>query len=85
VAPEVSGNVDRLPSFITGGGSQPPQQAQPGHQPQQGHSQNGHDNQSDRFPLHRRRRRHRGPRHDGPGGFQQGPGGDSADESPPRE
>ena len=85
VAPEVSGNVDRLPSFITGGGSQPPQQAQPGHQPQQGHSQNGHDNQSDRFPLHRRRRRHRGPRHDGPGGFQQGPGGDGADESPPRE
>ena len=84
VAPDVSGNVDRLPSFITGGGPQQPQQAQQGHQPQHGHSQNGHDNQPDRFPLHRRRRRHRGPRHDSPGGLQQGPGGDGADESSPR-
>lgn len=60
---EGGGNVDRLPSFITGG--QQPQQAQGG-QPQQGSNQNGHDNQADRFPLHRRRRRHRGggPRHD---------------------
>jgi hypothetical protein len=49
------GPVDRLPSFITG--SQSPQ-----HPPQ--HGQNGHDNQPDRFPLHRRRRRHRGPRHE---------------------
>jgi Domain of unknown function (DUF4167) len=40
-----------LPAFITGGTPQPP-------------VQNGHDNggQPDRFPLHRRRRRHRGPR-----------------------
>lgn len=58
-------NVDRLPSFITGG-----QQHQP-HQGQQG--QNGHDNQPDRFPLHRRRRRHRGPRPDMQSG---GEGGD---------
>jgi hypothetical protein len=86
VPPDVSGNVDRLPSFITGGGSQQPplHQAQPGHQPHQGNSQNGHDNQSDRFPLHRRRRRHRGPRNDGPGGLQQGPGGDGSDGSSPR-
>src|SRR5436190_16574182 len=56
-----SGNVDRLPSFITGGGQ--PQQ-QPQQPPYQGHGQNGHENQSDRFPLHRRRRRHRGPRND---------------------
>src|SRR5205807_29755 len=48
-----SGNVDRLPSFITGGGGQPQQQ------PHQAHSPNGHENQSDRFPLHRRRRRQR--------------------------
>lgn len=53
-----NGDVDRLPSFITGGqpqnaGGQPPS---PG--------QNGHDGQPDRFPLHRRRRRHRGPRPD---------------------
>ncbi|MGZ3319679.1 MAG: DUF4167 domain-containing protein, partial [Xanthobacteraceae bacterium] len=52
------GDVERLPSFITGG--QQPQQHQPhqgqGHQP----GSNGHDNQPDRFPLHRRRRRHRG-------------------------
>jgi Domain of unknown function (DUF4167) len=74
---EGGGDVDRLPSFITGG--QAPQQ----HQGNQGHGQNGHDNQPDRFPLHRRRRRHRGgPRHDMQGGgSHQGPGGD-ADETP---
>jgi Domain of unknown function (DUF4167) len=58
------GDVERLPSFITGG--QQPQQQQP-HQGQQPGS-NGHDNQPDRFPLHRRRRRHRGPRPDIQGG-----------------
>ena len=54
-------DVERLPSFITGG--------QPHHQhPQQGpgpngpNGPNGYDGSSDRFPLHRRRRRHRGPR-----------------------
>jgi hypothetical protein len=69
------GDVDRLPSFITGG--QQPQ----GQQPQQNHQgSNGHDNQPDRFPLHRRRRRHRGgPRQDFQGGSQGG------DESPPGE
>jgi hypothetical protein len=43
-----------LPAFITGGAPQP--------QAPQG--QNGYENggQPDRFPLHRRRRRHRGPR-----------------------
>jgi hypothetical protein len=56
-----SGDVDRLPSFITGG---QPQNAG-GQQPNQGLAQNGHDGQPDRFPLHRRRRRHRGPRPDG--------------------
>ena len=60
------GDVDRLPSFITGG-----QQHQSHQDPQQG--QNGHGNQGDRFPLHRRRRRHRGPRPDMQGG---GEGGD---------
>jgi hypothetical protein len=49
------GRVDALPAFITGGAPMQPQH------PQQG---NGHDNQPDRFPLHRRRRRHRGPRND---------------------
>jgi Domain of unknown function (DUF4167) len=65
-----SENVDRLPSFITGG-LPPQQQAQPG--------QNGRDNQPDRFPLHRRRRRHRGPRPDNIQG-----GGDGGDEPAPR-
>jgi Domain of unknown function (DUF4167) len=56
-----SGDVDRLPSFITGG---QPQNA--GGQPANaGAGQNGHDGQPDRFPLHRRRRRHRGPREGG--------------------
>jgi hypothetical protein len=71
------GNVDRLPSFITGG--QPQQQqpnasANPGGQP---HGQNGYDNQGgERFPMHRRRRRHRGPRGDTPRGMSEG--GDDA-------
>ncbi len=50
--------VDRLPSFVTG----------PAPQPQgQGYNPNGGfegQAQGDRFPLHRRRRRHRGPRTD---------------------
>jgi hypothetical protein len=62
------GDVDRLPSFITAG--QQPQQHPP--------SQNGHDGQPDRFPLHRRRRRHRGPRHETQGG------NDGGDESASR-
>jgi hypothetical protein len=64
---EPAGAPDRLPSFITGGG-------QPQAQPPQGYGQNGYDNQGgDRFPLHRRRRRHRGPR-DQAGGPQGGAG-----------
>jgi hypothetical protein len=59
------GDVDRLPSFITGGQA-------PGGQPAQNLGPNGHDNQPDRFPLHRRRRRHRGPRGDYQGGPRQG-------------
>lgn len=60
-------DVDRLPSFITGG------------QPQAGNAQpNGHDGPSDRFPLHRRRRRgHRSPRPDVAAGAQ-GEGSDDA-------
>jgi hypothetical protein len=56
------GDVDRLPSFITGG--QPQNAPAPGQQA----NQNGHDGQPDRFPLHRRRRRHRSPRPDQQGG-----------------
>jgi hypothetical protein len=52
-------DAERLPSFITGGGG-----SQPSAPYQQGHGPNGHDGQGDRFPLHRRRRRHRGPRSD---------------------
>ncbi|MEA2907086.1 MAG: hypothetical protein QOI12_4473 [Alphaproteobacteria bacterium] len=73
------GDVDRLPSFITGGQqpqSQQPSQGQPNYQ---GPAQNGHDAQGDRFPLHRRRRRHRGPRQDFPAGPQ--PGGGERDDS----
>ena len=73
VQPSNEDSVERLPSFITGG--------QPQHQPspQQGqggpNGPNGYDGSADRFPLHRRRRRHRGggPRdqsmdHSAPGG-----------------
>jgi hypothetical protein len=59
---EGNGDVDRLPSFITGGQQVAPQ---PG---QQANAPNGHDGQGDRFPLHRRRRRHRGPRNEAQGG-----------------
>jgi hypothetical protein len=60
-------DVERLPSFITGGQpqQQSPQQGQGGNAPhgQNGpNGQNGYDGSPDRFPLHRRRRRHRGPR-----------------------
>jgi hypothetical protein len=73
-APEGLGDVDRLPSFITGGQSPQPQPSQPGF------GQNGHENQGDRFPLHRRRRRHRGPRHEIQGAAHSG-GGDGDDNS----
>jgi len=62
-----SGDGDRLPAFITGGA-----QPQPQGEPYQGYRQpNGFDGQGDRFPLHRRRRRHRNPRSDQPGAQQQ--------------
>ena len=55
-------DVERLPSFITGG--QPQQQSpQQGRQWSERPRPNGYDGSPDRFPLHRRRRRHRrGPR-----------------------
>jgi hypothetical protein len=61
-------DVERLPSFITGGQGhqqQPPQQGQAANGPNNPNGpngQNGYDGSADRFPLHRRRRRHRGPR-----------------------
>jgi hypothetical protein len=64
--PESDGDVERLPSFITGGQSQPqnaPQYGQAANGPQGqsgGNGPNGYDGSADRFPLHRRRRRHRG-------------------------
>jgi hypothetical protein len=80
------GDVERLPSFITGGqqGQNPrPQQSPQNLQGNPGHGGNGHENQGDRFPLHRRRRRHRsGPRGDFQGAPQQG--GDDRDEPTPR-
>jgi Domain of unknown function (DUF4167) len=64
-------DVERLPSFVTGGGQGHPQQQQAPQQGQASNNQNGpngpngpngYDGSPDRFPLHRRRRRHRGPR-----------------------
>ncbi|MGE3998433.1 MAG: DUF4167 domain-containing protein [Variibacter sp.] len=65
-----------LPAFVTGG--QPPATASNGAAAQQdgGFQQNGFEGQPDRFPLHRRRRRPRGPRADAP----QQPGGPEAGE-----
>jgi hypothetical protein len=68
------GDVDRLPSFITGGGQPqgaPQQQGQGANNP---NGQNGYDGSADRFPLHRRRRRHRGgPRDHSMSGEGDGP------------
>ena len=73
---EEDGGVDRLPSFITGG--QPPAQQTQAPQGQNG----GYEGQGgeNRFPLHRRRRRHRGPRGDMPaqGGSADSGGDDNA-------
>jgi len=92
--PESDGDVERLPSFITGGG-QPQHQNAPhgqganGPQGQSGgNGPNGYDGPPDRFPLHRRRRRHRGGPRDysmdrSPSGDGEGPpqsGTDSVDE-----
>jgi hypothetical protein len=64
--PANEGDIERLPSFITGGQpqhQQPVQQGQDGNGSGSGpNGQNGYDGSPDRFPLHRRRRRHRGPR-----------------------
>jgi Domain of unknown function (DUF4167) len=82
---EPDNNIDRLPSFITGGGAPQaagiaaPQQQGQGPEGVQAHRQNGYDNnQGDRF--HRRRRRHRGQqRHDG---GPQGVGADAGGDEP---
>jgi len=66
--PEDETDVERLPSFITGGQPQHQQPAQHGQGAAGPHGQNGpngpngYDGSPDRFPLHRRRRRHRGGR-----------------------
>ena len=78
-------DVGGLPSFITGGGQPQPSPPQQG-ESQQGAGPNGYDNQ-DRFPLHRRRRRHRGPRPEfgnAPGAPQSSAPGEGGDE-PPRQ
>ena len=70
-------NVERLPSFITGGAPVAQIASPPAHQGSYG--QNGFEGQGDRFPLHRRRRRHRGPRGDlAQGGGGQGDGEDAS-------
>ena len=65
-------DVERLPSFITGG-NQPHQPQQQGPGPSGPNGQNGYDGSADRFPLHRRRRRHRGPRDHSLSGEGDGP------------
>ena len=81
-------DVERLPSFITGGQPQPqpqPTQGSNGPHGANGQSvpngQNGYDGSADRFPLHRRRRRHRGPRdHAAQGGENDTPSGARSDD-----
>jgi Domain of unknown function (DUF4167) len=76
-------DVERLPSFITGGQPQPaPPQMQGSNGPGNQNGQNGYDGSPDRFPLHRRRRRHRGPRDhmSGEGDAPTSPGGPQIEE-----
>jgi hypothetical protein len=69
--------IDRLPSFVTGGAPAPPPQQTQGYNPNGGiDGQQGSG--GDRFPLHRRRRRHRGPRSD-----VAGSGAAIGDDTPP--
>ena len=81
---DTDGDVDRLPSFITGGGQSQPQQ--PAQHAQGGNGSNGYDSGADRFPLHRRRRRHRGggrdyaPEQSAAGDNDGAPQAESADE-----
>ena len=79
VQPDNDGDVERLPSFITGGQSQPSAQhgqGGNGQHGQNGQNGNGYDGGSpDRFPLHRRRRRHRGPRDHATDNSMSGDGG----------
>jgi len=75
-------DVDRLPSFITGGGqphAAPPQQGQGSNNP---NGPNGFDGSADRFPLHRRRRRHRGGPRDH---SMSGEGGEGPNPGAPRQ
>lgn len=53
--------IDRLPAFVTGGGAPAPAQQSFGPNSFEGQAASGG---GDRFPLHRRRRRHRGNRGD---------------------
>ena len=77
---EEDGNVERLPSFITGGAATP---SAPPPQSHQSYGQNGFEGQGDRFPLHRRRRRHRGPARSDPAqGGQAVSEGDEAPQGP---
>jgi hypothetical protein len=69
------GDAERLPSFITGNGPQPPYQGQG--------PNNGFDGQPDRFPLHRRRRRRHGPRGEMHGSPQHAQGGQGDQAGPP--
>ena len=89
VQPEREADVERLPSFITGGG-QPQQSGQGpngapngGNGQNGGHGQNGFDGAPDRFPLHRRRRRHRGPGPREHSADHAGSAGDGAVSGPP--
>jgi hypothetical protein len=69
-------SVDRLPSFITGGGGQP--QPQPNDQPQGNNGEGGDRNGGERYGFRRRRHRRPGaPRSDAPqdGGGEDAPQG----------
>ena len=81
-------DVERLPSFITGGQAhqQQPQQGQGGNGPNGPsvpngpNGPNGFDGSADRFPLHRRRRRHRGARDQSLAGENDAPPGGPNDD-----
>jgi hypothetical protein len=82
VQAENDSDIERLPSFITGGQSQPAPAHNQASNGQNGQNGNGYDGGSpDRFPLHRRRRRHRGPRdHGNDHSGDNAPQGGSSDE-----
>lgn len=78
-----NGDIDRLPSFITGGQPQPDINGGNGYNHQDRGDRGDRGDRNDRFNHRRRRHRHGGPRNDGP--REASPGNDDFNANPGNE